>query len=460
MRRFLSIAICSCALVSQAWAIRVAHYYNGSFSKAGYFQINTAGNGTFASPDWTSVNPSLFQTNTTINVTSMYQSFLSVTNTFPAIGSVGGNEWIRVDFVYPTNATNQGSLRRWSQDPRTGGTQVGQTVWANGYAPDPVVTNAFSWTFGPEWAGTILQVKATNGTTLGTWGLPSVIGSNYVLSASIVTNQSLLTGAQVFLDGVSAATLASAGTNNSLNTFADRPGYELSFGADYQGGEWQIRRSDGSVAATGSAATLGTVASGRVTLLPEGSTGSIWTRVPAGDGMGAVWVNSGISVSGNNVTTFNFAAAPVPTPLPTPAFQTNAPAPTITNAPAATTPGTNTTTPAPVATNDVTVDVDQLQPIPTDDGEEAALDGVRNASEKLRGILEDFRGSFENVAFTFNEFRKFTLGGVGTTCTFTLGDVTINLANIVPSWLRSGLKLAILIVAVFSMIRYTWETFR
>jgi hypothetical protein len=328
------------------------------------------------------------------------------------------------------------------------------------YVPaDPVATNSFSWTFGPQWAGTMLQVRATNGTTLGTWGLPSVIGSNYVLSASIVTNQSLLTGAQVFLDGFPAAVLAMASTNSNLDAFADRPGYALSFGGDYQGGEWQIRRSDGSVAGTGSAATLGTVTSGRVTLLPEGSTGSIWTRVPAGDGMGAVWINSGISVSGNNVTTYNFAAAPAPTPLPTPAFQTNAPAPTITNAPAPTTPGTNTTTPAPVATNDVTVDVDQLQPIPTNDGEQAALDGVRNASEKLRGILDNFRGSFENVAFTFNEFRKFTLGGVGTTCTFTLGDVTINLSNIVPAWLRSGMKLAILIVAVFSMIRYTWDTF-
>lgn len=325
---------------------------------------------------------------------------------------------------------------------------------------DSLATNSFSWTFGPEWAGTVLQVRATNGASLGTWGLPSVIGSNYVLSASIVTNQSLLTGAQVFLDGVPAAVLATAGTNSNLDAFADRPGYSLSFGGDYQGGEWQIRRSDGSVAGTGSAATLGTVASGRVTLLPEGSTGSIWTRVPAGDGMGAVWVNSGISVSGNNVTTYNFATSPQPTPAPTPNLPTNAPAPAITNAPAPVpTPGTNTVAPSPVSTNDVTVDVETVPEIETDDGEQGVLDDVVAMHEKLRGILDDARGAFENVALTFNEFRKLTLGGVGTNCTFTMGTVTINLGGIVPPELRTGMKLIILLVGVFAAIRYVWESF-
>jgi len=447
MRRFLSIVICSVALASggAAQTVEFIRWNSGTSETRIRITIPTAEQ----LGHWQ------------VNLQSAaYQNvfFISNSGTFPRIVNfqVSGNPalfgaagQLGVNQVF-------GALRRWNTAT---GTPLSEWSGNLNEAPEETGTVNFSWTFGPEWAGTILQVRATNGTSLGTWGLPSVIGSNYVLSSSIVTNQSLLTGAQVFLDGVPAAVLATAGTNSNLDAFADRPGYALSFGGDYQGGEWQIRRSDGSVAGTGSAATLGTVTSGRVTLLPEGSTGSIWTRVPAGDGMGAVWINSGISVSGNNVTTYNFAAAPAPTPLPTPAFQTNAPAPTITNAPAPTTPGTNTTTPAPVATNDVTVDVDELEAIPTDDGEEAALDGVRSASEKLRGILANFRGSFENVALTFNEFRKFTLGGVGTTCTFTLGDVTINLSNIVPAWLRSGMKLAILIVAVFSMIRYTWDTF-
>lgn len=327
--------------------------------------------------------------------------------------------------------------------------------------PDPLQTNSFNWTFGPEWGGTILQVRATNGTTLGTWGLPATIGpGGYVLSSSIVTNQSLLTGAQVFLDGQSAASLAAASTNSDLNGFADRPGYALSFGPDYQGGEWQVRRSDGSVAATGSAATFGTVSSGRVTLLPEGSTGSIWTRVPAGDGMGSVWVNSGITVSGNNVTTYNFSSAPSPTPAPTPNLPTNAPAPPITNAPAPVpTPGTNSVGPAPVSTNDVTVDVDTLTEIETDDGEQGVLDQVTSMSEKFRLVMDNFKGAFENVAFTFNEFRKFTLGGVGTNCTLNIGPVSLNLGGIVPDAVRSGMKLFILLVGVFAAIRYTWETF-
>jgi hypothetical protein len=443
MLRGLLIAICSAALVGSSWA-----------------QSNT----------WTNAGASVIARRVGALSFGSSTPFYAATNAGGGSNVVASFRW-RNTSLQPEVAPGVQETTVFTMAGRAAGSYVltaepgaqlaARTIYWNGttISYDSLATNSFSWTFGPEWAGTVLQVRATNGTSLGTWGLPSVIGSNYVLAASIVTNQSLLTGAQVFLDGAPAAVLATAGTNSNLDTFADRPGYALSFGGDYQGGEWQIRRSDGSVAGTGSAATLGTVTSGRVTLLPEGSTGSIWTRVPAGDGMGAAWVNSGISVSGNNVTTYNFAAAPAPTPLPTPVFQTNAPAPTITNAPSATTPGTNTTAPAPVATNDVTVDVDELQPIPTDDGEQAALDGVRNASEKLRGILDDFRGSFENVAMTFNEFRKFTLGGVGTVCTFELGGVTINLSNVVPPWLRSGMKLAILMMAVFAMIRYTWETF-
>lgn len=298
-------------------------------------------------------------------------------------------------------------------------------------------------------AGKTVSIKDAQGNVLGQWTVPTGGG---VISSTV--SGASLSGAYWDIDGVQGP-IDSPTFNPS--TAIENPGYNFSFDSTYSGGEFRIERNDGTIAFAGSVGTNASV--GRITVA-AGSQATVWTRVPAGDGMGGTWVPTPVNLSGGQTVNYAFASNPNPTPLPTPSFGTNAPAPIITNAPEPTSPGTNTTAPAPVATNDVTVDVEQLQPIPTDDAEQAALDGVRNASEKLRGILDDFRGSFENVALTFNEFRKFTLGGVGTTCSFTLGDVTINLSNIVPAWLRSGMKLAILIVAVFSMIRYTWETFR
>jgi len=453
MRRFLSIAICSVVLLSSASAFdgrdggRIQTWSN-NVPPVGTTTILSISPTGFFYPDYDVYRSGVFVTMWSPDF-SMSTSIRTLTTTTPGnwefwMNNSSAGRYLAYSFTRLSNGavTNFGGY--WTPPPS-----------------DPVVTNSFSWTFGPEWGGTILQIRATNGTALGTWGLPATIGpGGYVLSTSIVTNESLLTGAQVFLDGVSAAALAMASTNSNLNGFADRPGYALSFGPDYQGGEWQVRRSDGSVAATGSAATFGTVASGRVTLLPEGSTGSIWTRVPAGDGMGSVWVNSGITVSGNNVTTYNFSSAPAPNPAPTPNLPTNAPAPPITNAPApAPTPGTNSVGPAPVSTNDVTVDVDTLSEIETDDGEQGVLDQVTSMSEKFRQAIENFKGAFDNVALTFNEFRKFTLGGVGTNCTLNIGPVSLNLAGIVPDAVRSGMKLFILLVGVFAAIRYTWETF-
>lgn len=455
MRRFLLIAICSIALSGVARAQTVwSMYVSGSGVNVDQFTTGSLASafGTKPGGTWSHTGrfeANIFQFQTSGLPAGSYAFTIDGGNSTNMVAArvVNGN---RIDYPVPYtyyftwNGSNSVVLEPHGFTP-----------------PPPLVTNSFNWTFGPEWGGTILQVRATNGTTLGTWALPATIGpGGYVLSSSIVTNQSLLTGAQVFLDGQSAASLAAASTNSDLNGFADRPGYALSFGPDYQGGEWQVRRSDGSVAATGSAATFGTVSSGRVTLLPEGSTGSIWTRVPAGDGMGSVWVNSGITVSGNNVTTYNFSSAPSPTPAPTPNLPTNAPAAPITNAPAPVpTPGTNSVGPAPVSTNDVTVDVDTLTEIETDDGEQGVLDQVTSMSEKFRLVMDNFKGAFENVAFTFNEFRKFTLGGVGTNCTLNIGPVSLNLGGIVPDAVRSGMKLFILLVGVFAAIRYTWETF-
>ena len=435
MRRFLSIAICSLVPLTGMANYSKPGYYNGtplavfpSLDAPESFQVWAPGQ----NPYYPELN---FRSRFVFRGLNAFAQALSVRN--EDTGQI----------VLNRNTFNNNSWASWVSTPN--------------YVFDAPATNSFSWTFPAEWAGTTVQIRATNGTVLGTWAIPNNVGPNgFQLSTSVITNQSLLSGAQVFLDGVSAASLAMAGTNANLNSFADRPGYSLSFGPDYAGGEWQVRREDGTIAASGSAATLGTVASGRVTILPKGSTGSIWTRMSAGDGAPAVWVNTGVTVSGNNVTTYNFISAPQPTPVPTPSFMTNAPAPTITNSPAPLpSPGTNTVAPASVSTNDVTVDVDTLPEIETNDGEQGVLDQVTSMSQKFRGAIEKFQDAFENVALTFNEFRKFTLGGVGTNCTLSIGPVNLNLSGIVPDAVRSGMKLFILLVGVFAAIRYTWETF-
>lgn len=435
MRRFLSIVICS-LLPLTTWA---------NYSKPGYYSGTPL-----------AVFPSL-------DAPESYQVFGPGQNPYyPEFN-------FRSRFVFRGVTPTQQALSVRNED--TGQIVLNRNTWSGNswaswvstpnYVFDPPATNSFSWTFPAEWAGTTVQIRATNGTVLGTWAIPSNVGPNgFQLSTSVITNQSLLNGAQVFLDGVSAASLAMARTNANLNSYADRPGYALSFGPDYAGGEWQVRREDGTIAASGSAATLGTVASGRVTILPKGSTGSIWTRTAPGDGAPSVWVNSGVTVSGNNVTTYNFVAAPQPAPVSTPNLPTNAPAPVATNAPAPPpAPGTNSVAPAPVSTNDVSVDVDTIPEIQTDDGEQGVLNQVGTTTEKFRLVMENFKGAFENVAFTFNEFRKFTLGGVGRNCTLSIGPVNVDLAGIVPDAVRSGMKLFILLVGVFAAIRYTWETF-
>jgi len=337
---------------------------------------------------------------------------------------------------------------------------VMRVLWTNGILSvwqDDLATNSFSWQFPPEWAGSTLQIRATNGQSLATYGLPAVIGpGGYTLASSIVTNQSLLTGAQVFIDGQSVASLASSSSNS--NWAAYRPGYDIEFDGSYKDGDWRIQRSDGTIALSGSVATLNDAINGRFTVTGTNSA-TMWTRVPGGDGNGGTWVPSPVTFGQNNTTvSYFFSGAtnptnvPVPTPPPTP---TPTPAPVATPAPATTNVTTNTVQP------DELVNVD-VPDAPELDGEFGAADVV----EEARGVFgkvaegyENFAEAFTNAALTFNEFKNIYLPPPGSNCTFSFGPVSVNLSAFIPGWVRGASKLVFLFVALAAMKRMLWEAF-
>lgn len=313
----------------------------------------------------------------------------------------------------------------------------------------PIETQSFSWSFGPEWAGTSVEVRATNGQTLGSWAVPSNLSSNFVLSASIATNASLLAGAQVFLDGWSASVLAAASTNSSLNGFADRPGYALSFDGSYSGTPWEIRRQDGSVAASGtSQGILSQIIEGRVTIA-ELQGASVWlnagnaTEVPGG------WYQTSITLSGNSITYNSFVnnpyqaqPAPMPTPGALPGNTTNSPVPLVTNAPApVVTQPTN-------AEGVVSVDVGSVELGSNNDGETNVLATVGEMQTLVRGIVTDVGQAQDNLVQAVSELNGLRLNGVGRNCTFQFGPASINIQT--SGAIRQGLTLLIIGMGAFA----------
>jgi hypothetical protein len=348
-------------------------------------------------------------------------------------------------WVIYTDGTNANTFVQFTGDPSAGGVPFG------------LATNSFSWQFPPEWAGSTLQIVATNDQTLATYGLPSVIGpEGYTLASSIVTNQSLLTGAQVFIDGQSVAALASSVSNS--NWAAYRPGYDIEFDGSYKDGDWRIQRSDGTIALSGSVATLNDAINGRFTVTGT-NTATMWTRVPGGDGNGGTWVPSPVTFGQNNTTVsyfFSGASNPTNVPVPTPP-----PSPIPTPAPVA--------TPAPVTTNVTTntVQPDELVNVDVPDAPE--LDGEFGAAdvvEEARGVFgrvaegyENFAEAFTNASLTFNEFKSIYLPPPGSNCTFEFGPVSVNLSSFIPGWVRGASKLVFLFAALAAMKRMLWEAF-
>lgn len=446
MRRILSTAICSAALAfpafgqwppgSAEYSVQTSHYRGISTDPAGGVVLGTqysAGTRRFSHGSYT------------------VQPYLIVMSNY----NVANPRWV-IPITGNTNHVYDLTANEWTIYGNTNRTNIISSGYRENYVP--LATNAFSWTFGPEWAGAVVTVRATNGQTIGSWGLPAQIGpGGYVLSSSIVTNASLLNGAGVYLDGQSVSSLASAASLAAL-TNAYRPGYDIEFDGSYQDGDWKIQRSDGSVALSGSVATLNDAINGRFTLTGT-NTATFWTRVPGGDGMGGAWVPTPVTFGqNNNVTTYTFIGAtnpttvPVPSPTPTPIPQ---PSPL-------TTPATNTTT---ITTNNLASDeiVEVTVPeanVPSYDvGQTNLVQEAQTVFGRVADGYENFADAFNYTSLTFNEFKKLYLPPPGTECTLSFGPISINLAQFIPGWVRGASKLVFLFAALAAIKRMLWEAF-
>lgn len=436
MLRGLSIVICSLLSLQCAWAVNynAPGYFNGTpgvyFSSLGAsesYQVYEPGQ----NPFYPQIN---VRSRFIFRDVGGFVQYLSVRNEDSGAILLNRQQW------------NNNSWVSWISEP--------------GYEPPaPDQVEEFSWTFGPEWAGSVLQIKDANGNSLGTWGLPSVIGpEGYTLSSSV--SAASLEGASVFLDGVNVSDLAAGSMASGPSGFdVDRPSYGFSFDASYAEGDWQLRRSDGTIAASGSVSSLGTVLEGRITIGGD-EIAEVYTRVPGGDGMGAVWVPSGVIVQGSGTTYYSFVNNPNRAPQdPVPPFPTPTPAASPSPAPSPPTSGTNSVTAGPTPEGDVEVTVGELEALSVDSGEDGALAATQSAGEKIRQLLDKTKQMFDNVSLTFGEFNKLAFGGVGQNCQLAFGPVNIDIGNLVPGWLRNGMKLIILLTFASAAYRLMMWTF-
>lgn len=456
MRLGLSIAICSVCLLTRVLALDWFTETNNNV-----YLIGGPGSftGYYVKPNGSTGPLGPFTAYSTNRLQVLSAGFFSVSGTYyvyATAGSAPNKSWsyngtnaMQLTNVVASPSPSPSPTPTPSPSPTPTPSPSPTPVPSPSPTPLPQATFQFQQMFPAGMAGKTVSIRDAQGNVLGQWIVPTGGG---VISSSV--SAASLQGAYWDIDGV-VGSIDDPAFNPS--TAVENPAYDFNADSSYAGGEFRIDRSDGSIAGSGVFGTSSAV--GRVTVA-SGSSATVWTRVPAGDGNGGTWVPTQVNLSGNGTTSYSFVSNPQPTPAPTPNLPTNAPAPVITNAPSPVpTPGTSSVGPAPVSTNDVSVDVDTVAPIESDGGEQGVLNQVTTMSEKFRQALEKFKGAFENVALTFNEFRKFTLGGVGTNCTLSIGPVNLNLGGIVPPSVRSGMKLFILLVGVFAAIRYTWETF-
>lgn len=322
--------------------------------------------------------------------------------------------------------------------------------------PDPgEETRNFDITFPEKYEGGTFQLKRPDGSVFATYGLPADIPpEGYVLPVEISGTAEELDSLIAYLNGVSIPELVGMEPiDRDASEFSvDQGNYSFEFDDSYQDGEWKIVRPDGSIAASGSSTTLGSVLNGSVTIA-EGENAEVYVRVPAGDGNGSVWVPSGVAVPSGGSTTYAFIGAPekmdvpavpsqspMPSPVPVPSPSPD-PLPLPSPSPFVPGPGADETT-----VDDTTID----WPIPDDDLEE-------QIEEQNRTLLEAFGESFSNInaignSFTqgMNMFSGTTLGGVGRDCTLMMGNTAIQLN--VPTAVRTGTAVVAYIISLITVV--------
>jgi hypothetical protein len=323
-------------------------------------------------------------------------------------------------------------------------------VWTNGALSlydVPLDSESFEWSFGAVWSGSIVEIKDFYGVVLASYIVPEGGG---VIVGTVEAES--LDGAQVFIDGLSVAELAFGAEQPDLFSVADRPGYAMSLDGTYSGTAWEVRRADGSVAASGtSVGVLGSILEGRITVL-ESQGAQVWLNAPDTPEVPGGWYNTGVTLQGNDVTYHTFVANPYQAPAPSvPGIAQPSPAPGASPAP--------TPVPVPSPTVDasgelVVVEVAEIEPPDLDDGEEAVLDTLSTMHGLIVSIYQDLQTVQANIEDSAQVLQGLKISGVGSNCTFNFGPAEVTLQT--SGGVRNGLSLLVIGMVAFaaaSMIR-------
>jgi len=309
----------------------------------------------------------------------------------------------------------------------------------------------FEFFFGPEFGGSEVKIISATGEILASYVIPE---GGTVLGGTVTAPS--LEGAYWEVDGVFAGSIDDPAS--APNVLAVRPTYGFTFDESYTGHDWEIRRADGSIAASGSASSFQTMLDGRFTIAGEG-TAEVWVRAPAGDGMTSEFIPTGVTFgppAQGSESTFNYSFTNNPnSSTEPPSFEypaTTEPLPRPTEpAFSGTTGGTTTIDPDDI----VQVDVGTATLPDIDDGEEAILQKITTMQQTLVGIFADLDQTQANLATAATSLNSLRLSGVGSNCSFAFGPyATINLQTSGP--VRAGLTLLIIGVGGFaaaSMLR-------
>ena len=330
---------------------------------------------------------------------------------------------------------------------------------ASGTYPGGVESANMGISFPANMAGYQWQVRRPDGTIAAAGIAPAGGGS---VGAAVTFAMSTGGTLQVRPAGSTNPfedTGVSLSSGNSWSAGVVRPGSNLAYGSGAVATEWQIQRQDGSIAAAGPiTAGGGTIVNNF--FAPAGTTSELYVKEDLGDGMGSVWVPTGITYSGSGGTTSGTVpigtTTPNPVPSPTP-FPSPAPSPTPLPSPVG--PGQEPAYGGGAGSNEMGVPVDVPQAVVPDDdlGEEAVFDVISDMQDDMQTILNNHSLALAQIGMTFDQLRLLVIPPPGQTCSFQLGPYSINLSP--PAGIREGSKLLFLIVGVFGFYRMIMDLF-
>lgn len=350
------------------------------------------------------------------------------------------------------------------------------------YTQDP----RYSWkydlraTFSPEYAGKSFEIKGLQGSNWLPLGSPFVVGSNggaLVITGSVYDSN--ITEIGYFMDGVRV----DGGTNRGLGSATNTTVYTnfselnaLSAVLENNSNEltrWRVvDEANGKVMKEGAGEGNPTQVMGSLPLATnqraklQAYVQPVKAVVRDGvvtyenDGAG-YWADTGLSASGAAsrdlsgyyraapvaISYPNLELNPVDVDRPFVSVATNI----ATNVSVNYSPGVTRSTNTNAPTNDmVPADFGVAEYDDADDGEVSGLAKAQGLLAKLKAGVEDWGDGFGNIGAILQGAQNIGPSGVGSNCTFQLGQFAIHLGDYV--FVREGAKYLVFLWAAFAMV--------